>query len=95
MGNAREVYLRRKTFEKTNEIVMEGPSEKMSKSKKNVIEPDEILENYGIDATRFYDISSPPDRELSGQTKESKALNLIRRIDKYFKKTELIQKRYK
>ena len=33
--------------EKTNEIIIEGPSEKMSKSKKNVIEPDEILENMG------------------------------------------------
>ena len=35
---------------------VEGPGWKMSKSKKNVIEPDEILDNYGIDATKFYDI---------------------------------------
>ena len=34
-------------------------------SKTNVIEPDEILDNYGIDATRIFMISdSPPDREL-------------------------------
>ncbi|MDB2360113.1 leucine--tRNA ligase, partial [Alphaproteobacteria bacterium] len=45
--------------------VIEGPTEKMSKSKKNVIEPNEILENYGINATRIFMISdSPPDREL-------------------------------
>ena len=37
----------------------------MSKSNKNVIEPKEILDSFGIDATRVFMISdSPPDREL-------------------------------
>ena len=40
--------------------VTEGPTEKMSKSKKNVIEPNEILENYGINATRIFMISDSP-----------------------------------
>ena len=71
---------------KTKEIILEGPSEKMSKSKKNVIEPDEILKEYGIDATRIFMISdSPPDRELEW-TEEGiqSSKNLIHRIEKYF-----------
>ncbi len=77
----------------TKELVEEGPSEKMSKSKKNVIEPDEILENYGIDATRFFMISdSPPDRELEWTDEGiQSSKNLVRRIERYFyvKKTSL------
>ncbi len=70
----------------TSEIVEEGPSEKMSKSKKNVVEPDEILENYGIDATRIFMISdSPPDRELEWTDEGiQSSKNLIHRIEKYF-----------
>ena len=66
MGHAeRHSYKDKKFYHiKTKEKIIEGPSEKMSKSK-NVIEPNEILENYGIDATRIFMISdSPPDREL-------------------------------
>ncbi len=77
----------------TKEFIKEGPSEKMSKSKKNVIEPDEILENYGIDATRFFMISdSPPDRELEWTDEGIQtSKNLVRRIERYFtiNKTDL------
>ena len=75
---------------KTKEKIFEGPTEKMSKSKKNVIEPNEILENYGIDATRIFMISdSPPDRELEWTDEGiQSAKNLINRIDRYFKKTK-------
>ncbi len=79
--------------EKTKEIIEEGPSEKMSKSKKNVIEPDEILDNYGIDATRIFVISdSPPDRELEWTDEGIQtSKNLVRRIDRHFsqKKTNI------
>ena len=68
--------------------VQEGPAEKMSKSKKNVIEPDEILKNYGIDATRIFMISdSPPDRELEWTDEGiQSSKNLTHRIEKYFLK---------
>ena len=70
----------------TGEIIEEGPSEKMSKSKKNVVEPNEILENYGIDATRIFMISdSPPDRELEWTDEGiQSSKNLINRIQRYF-----------
>ena len=60
---------------KTREKIIEGPTEKMSKSKKNVIEPDEIIDSYGIDATRIFMISdSPPDRELEWTDEGIKSL---------------------
>ena len=75
---------------KTNEKIYEGPSEKMSKSKKNVVEPNEILENFGIDATRIFMISdSPPDRELEWTDEGiQSSKNLINRLEKYFQNNQ-------
>ena len=75
---------------KSGEIIEEGPTEKMSKSKKNVVEPDEILENYGIDATRIFMISdSPPDRELEWTDEGIQgSKNLISRIQRYFSESK-------
>ena len=43
-----------------------GRSEKMSKSKKNVVDPDSILDRYGADAVRWFMLSdSPPERDLA------------------------------
>ena len=72
--------------EKTKEALIEGPCEKMSKSKKNVIEPNEILNSYGIDATRIFMISdSPPDRELEWTDEGiQSSKNLVHRLEKYF-----------
>jgi len=71
---------------KTKEKIIEGPTEKMSKSKKNVIEPNEILESFGIDATRIFMISdSPPDRELEWTDEGiQSSKNLVNRLEKYF-----------
>ena len=42
-----------------------GRSEKMSKSKKNTVDPQSILDTYGADAARLFMLSdSPPDRDL-------------------------------
>ena len=49
---------------KIPEIIV-GKSEKMSKSKKNVIDPDSMLEKYGADTARLFMLSdSPPERNL-------------------------------
>ena len=72
--------------QKTKEAVIEGPTEKMSKSKKNVIEPNEILDSFGIDATRIFMISdSPPDRELEWTDEGiQSSKNLVNRLERYF-----------
>jgi leucyl-tRNA synthetase len=45
--------------------VTEGRVEKMSKSKKNVVDPDDIIEQYGADTARWFVLSdSPPERDL-------------------------------
>jgi leucyl-tRNA synthetase len=74
----------------TKSKIYEGQIEKMSKSKKNVIEPNDILENYGIDATRLFMISdSPPDRELEWTDEGiQSSKNLVFRIERYFEKDE-------
>jgi len=48
-----------------NMIVKIGPSESMSKSKKNVIDPEFIIQNYGADAVRLFILSdSPPEKDV-------------------------------
>ena len=45
--------------------VIVGPSESMSKSKKNVIDPENIIEVYGADAVRLFILSdSPPEKDV-------------------------------
>ena len=42
-----------------------GPSESMSKSKKNTIDPEKIILNYGADAARLFILSdSPPEKDV-------------------------------
>ena len=49
----------------TGEVVTIGRVEKMSKSKKNTVDPAPILDRYGADAVRWFMLSdSPPERDL-------------------------------
>ena len=48
-----------------NNKINVGPSESMSKSKKNVIDPENIIKNYGADAVRLFILSdSPPEKDV-------------------------------
>jgi leucyl-tRNA synthetase len=47
------------------EPVAIGPIEKMSKSKRNTVDPDDIMETYGADVARWFMLSdSPPERDV-------------------------------
>lgn len=49
----------------TGEALEIGSIEKMSKSKKNVVDPDDIIESYGADTARWFMLSdSPPERDV-------------------------------
>ncbi len=51
--------------EEANERSVKGPSVKMSKSKKNVVDPNRIVKEYGADTARLFMLSdSPPERDL-------------------------------
>jgi leucyl-tRNA synthetase len=57
-----------KDFFKKNDSskkVMVGPSESMSKSKKNTIDPKKMIDKYGADSVRFFILAdSPPERDV-------------------------------
>ncbi len=56
-----------KDFFKTKDRkkVLVGPSESMSKSKRNTIDPEKIIDQYGADAVRFFILSdSPPEKDV-------------------------------
>jgi leucyl-tRNA synthetase len=57
--------VRRARHAKTGEPLTIGSIEKMSKSKRNVVDPDDIIDSYGADTARFFMLSdSPPDRDV-------------------------------
>ncbi len=60
LGDARHAVLA-----STGEAVEIGSIEKMSKSKKNTIDPDDIIGAYGADTARWFMLSnSPPERDV-------------------------------
>jgi leucyl-tRNA synthetase len=59
-----EGQTRRARLIETSEPVVVGDVEKMSKSKRNTVAPEEIFEVYGVDAARLFVLSdSPPERD--------------------------------
>ena len=49
----------------TGEPILTGGIEKMSKSKKNVVDPETIIERYGADTARWFVLSdTPPERDI-------------------------------
>ncbi len=60
-----DVDLDTKTVTATGEALKIIPSAKMSKSKKNVVDPMSIIESYGADTARWFVLSdSPPERDV-------------------------------
>ena len=59
--NGKEFFLKNNP----NKKITVGPSESMSKSKKNTIDPQNIISQYGADAVRFFILAdSPPERDI-------------------------------
>ena len=59
-----------------------GPSESMSKSKKNTIDPEEMINMYGADSIRWFMLSdSPPERDVQwSQEGVSAAFKFIQKL---------------
>jgi leucyl-tRNA synthetase len=56
---------RRATLIATGEPVTIGPIEKMSKSTRNTVDPNDIINDYGADVARWFMLSdSPPERDV-------------------------------
>ena len=56
----------KKVLKRNNSIEIKvGPTESMSKSKKNTVDPEQIISNYGADAVRLFILSdSPPEKDI-------------------------------
>ena len=60
-----------------------GSSESMSKSKKNVIDPENIINSYGADAVRFFILSdSPPEKDV--QWSDQGMLSAFKFVQKFW-----------
>tara|TARA_X000000950_G_scaffold260454_1_gene329832 strand:+ start:685 stop:3198 length:2514 start_codon:yes stop_codon:yes gene_type:complete len=80
--------------DKNNQIVQTGKIEKMSKSKKNVVDPNDIIESYGADTARWFMLSdSPPERDLqwteTGIAASFKFINKLYELTEKFKNFKL------
>ena len=92
-----EVELKKnKYFIKNNPSlkVTVGPSESMSKSKKNVVDPENIINSYGADAVRFFILSdSPPEKDV--QWSEQGMLSAYKFVQKFWVLHQKIREKIK
>ena len=78
----------KKAIKKINKTEVKiGPSESMSKSKKNTIDPETMIKQYGADSVRWFILSdSPPEKDVqwsdSGVVSSSKFLQKIWNLNK-------------
>ena len=79
---------------KNNEEVVKGDSQAMSKSKKNIIDPDDIIQIYGADAVRWFILSdSPPDRDIQWSDNGIQgAFKYIQKIWRTYEKLKIYKK---
>jgi leucyl-tRNA synthetase len=79
---------------KNNEEVIKGDSQAMSKSKKNIIDPDDIIQIYGSDAVRWFILSdSPPDRDIQWSDNGIQgAFKYIQKIWRTYEKIKIYKK---
>tara|TARA_B110000444_G_scaffold256672_1_gene293513 strand:+ start:8001 stop:10541 length:2541 start_codon:yes stop_codon:yes gene_type:complete len=77
--NGKEYFL----ISKPNKKVKVGPSESMSKSKKNTIDPQNMISQYGADAVRFFILSdSPPEKDV--QWSDEGMVSSFKFVQKFF-----------
>ena len=81
-------------FLKNNEEIFKGDSQAMSKSKKNIIDPDDIIKIYGSDAVRWFILSdSPPDRDIQWSDNGIQgAFKYIQKIWRTYEKIRIYKK---
>ncbi len=85
--NGKEFFLK----SNKNKKIKVGPSESMSKSKKNTIDPQNIISQYGADAVRFFILAdSPPERDI--QWSDEGMISSYKFIQKFWVLSEQILK---
>ena len=78
-----------KYFLENNLKIFKGDSQAMSKSKRNIIDPDDIIKIYGADSVRWFILSdSPPDRDI--QWSDSGIQGAYKYIQKIWRTSEKI-----
>jgi len=81
-------------FLENKERVFKGDSQAMSKSKKNIVDPDDIIKIYGVDAVRWFILSdSPPERDIQWSDNGIKgAFKYIQKIWRVCEKIKIYKK---